>query len=102
MQVAQDQAPDTKVSAGLGQPFELALKSRRSAGYEWRPKFDAGKLSLVGRRVKLPKRASFGGAETEIFTFRALSSGHVGLAFDLVRPWEATPVEHRIFHVEVA
>jgi predicted secreted protein len=81
--------------------FQVILQSQRTAGFEWQPKFDDGQFILVEHRTKLPKKSGFGGAAQEIFCFRPLKRGHHGVRFDLIRPWEPTPIEQRAYEVNV-
>jgi predicted secreted protein len=88
------------VDAKVEKTFELALRSHMTSGYQWHPLFDASKLALVGRR-RVANMRSFGAAGQEIFKFRPLARGDVGISFELMRPLEGSAVDRRDYRVHV-
>jgi predicted secreted protein len=76
--------------------FELPLKGRVMAGYEWQYKLQPANIVLVEHN-KLPSLQSGsplpGSSADEIFTITALKKGNTILHFYLVRTWESRSIE---------
>ncbi|MFZ4769660.1 MAG: protease inhibitor I42 family protein [Ferruginibacter sp.] len=80
----------------INESFELPLKGRAMAGYEWQYRLQPANIVLV-KHNKLPSQNSSlpmpGSSADEIFTITALEKGITILHFYLVRTWESRSIE---------
>lgn len=90
------------VTAVTGEPFRIALGSFGGAGYEWRLRDEGSGLRLETRESLPPEAGSPPGSPHRVvFTLVAESPGAFEAVFVLQRPWEAEPLEERIYAVDV-
>ncbi len=80
----------------INESFDLPLKGRSMAGYEWQYKLQPANIVLV-KHNKIPLLNSSlpipGSSADEIFTITALEKGITILHFYLVRTWEPRSIE---------
>lgn len=82
---------DSTVSIRDGQDFEVRLPVIPGTGYGWFiVHSDVERVRSIGQSVfqKLPGKGTVGGAELQVFHFKALQKGLTELVFEERRPWE--------------
>jgi predicted secreted protein len=89
------------INTSFNRPFEVELKSPGSSGYEWKPSFDASRISLVEKHRKLGGK-NMGAQSKQVFRFRPLSRGESEIKFALSRPWESDILEERDIVIQVS
>ena len=91
-----------RLNASAGAPFEVALGSAPSTGYQWEPVQLPPGVALLSTRFEQPLSAAIGDGGTQFFTLQAATPGRLTLNFVLKRRWEADSVQSRAVEVEVA
>ena len=101
-QVFQD--PGVPIQAKLGTVFSIVLPSNPSTGFRWKmtlPENDKT-VTFLGSEYVASQAGMPGAPGTEIFKFKAATSGEMKAAFVYERPWETIPAPTRkIFTVLV-
>lgn len=83
-------------SINIDESFEVILKGKGAAGYEWQYKVSPKDIVSVEQNKQSAKNSSPpmpGRSSDETFTITALKKGTAVLHFYLVRTWEAGTVE---------
>jgi predicted secreted protein len=91
-----------RLTARAGAPFEVALGSAPSTGYQWEPVQLPPGVALLSTRFEQPPNAAIGDGGTQFFVLQAAAAGRLMLNFILKRRWEAEGVQSRTVEVEVA
>jgi len=93
------------IEVKVGQEFNITLNSNPTTGYQWQlaKRLNETILQLVGSVYKPSGSGLIGSGGTEIWTFKAVSSGTAGISLKYVRPWETDvpPIEAQSFGVIV-
>ena len=94
--------PQTRepLSARLGEPFTIRLKTNPTTGFGWQAIYDPQAVELVGQSYQ-PGSAKVGGGGEDVLTFKPLRPGSVGITLELRRPWEKGAHESRVYEVHV-
>jgi predicted secreted protein len=82
---------ESTVSIRDGQDFEVRLPVIPGTGYGWFiVRSDVERVRSIGQSVfqKIPGTGTVGGAELQVFHFKALQKGLTELVFEERRPWE--------------
>jgi predicted secreted protein len=89
-----------RIKVKMNTPVKITLKSRSTAGYDWRPEFNASAIKLVKKNRIVSSRA-LGASPKTVFNFQPLSKGEHEIIFILERPWEKKPIEEKQFILQV-
>ena len=84
-----------------GQRFIIELDSNPGTGYKWNWRFKPDpaliKLEEELHHPRSGSRFLIGGGGLDIWTFKALETGHTALELEYRRPWENKPPQARFF-----
>ena len=75
----------------IGSSWQVSLKGRGTAGYQWQFKISPEEIVSVSlaEQVKNKEKEILPGSSTdEVFTIKALKKGTANIHFYLVRSWE--------------
>jgi inhibitor of cysteine peptidase len=74
----------------LGQLLEVRLPMQAGTGYSWAASSDSGNLEFIDQTTLHPWGGvpTVGGAQTQLFIYRAIGPGEALLRFAYRRPWE--------------
>jgi predicted secreted protein len=101
-----DHAPASTTLA-KGSRLSVRLKATLGSGFRWDvEQLAAGALTYVGTTIEHTPNASpgiTGGADIQVFSFRADAVGQANLVFDYRRPWlkDEPPKETRKFVITI-
>jgi predicted secreted protein len=90
----------TVISASVDKPFEIALESNPTTGYQWHPVVDVEALELKDRSY-LAAGEGIGAGGKERLTFSPRKKGEFVLRLEYRRAWEDQPLATKVFHVRV-
>jgi predicted secreted protein len=97
---ADVEEPSEAMVVAVGQVFEVPLESNLTTGYRWVANFDDALLELVDEQYEEDSDL-IGAPGTQVFTFRALSTGRAEVTFDYMRPWETEVLETQTLTVDI-
>jgi len=90
---------DGEIVAAVGGTFEVSLEGTPTAGFVWEAELPDDGRQLVepeGSEWRQPPARRLGGADVQVFRFRALRRGRATLRFRYRRPWESHSLRERL------
>ncbi len=98
-----EQDNGTEFRVQVGDEVTVRLEAVPGAGYSWMiSEKDESALSQVGESAfERAEKPILGGAEQQVFSFRAVSSGVRRLEFVYRRPWEKPEARAKSFSITV-
>ena len=93
--VFRDPAVPIKIKAG--DAFSIALASNATTGFHWKMTLpeDVKAVTFLGSDYIVSQAGLVGAPGTEVFKFKAVTSGEIKAAFVYERPWETIPAPTR-------
>lgn len=86
----------------VGESFTISMDSNPTTGYSWTVQYDESYLALTNATYTASEPSLLGSGGQEHFTFEALKVGSAIISCSYQRPWEADPIERRIYEVTIA
>ncbi len=98
--------PEETIDIGANKEFVIliALESNPTTGYSWQASCDSTVLELVEETFELgiyAKEGIVGAGGTQLFRYKALTSGEAEIIFVYKRSWEADVLDVKVFTVDI-
>ena len=97
--------PDQTIEVNAGTQFDvfISLESNPTTGYSWVPVYNQDELALVDEDYQQDENSQglVGAGGTQTFRFKALKSGQTQITMSYQRSWEPSPIQTKVFNVDV-
>ncbi|TMF85518.1 MAG: hypothetical protein E6I08_13405 [Chloroflexi bacterium] len=92
-----------RITAKLGEVFEISLDALASAGFSWAPAAPESLkvVEMIDSAWRGVDAEKVGESTRQVFRFRTIGLGEEQLRFEYKRPWEAASQDTRTFVVRV-
>jgi len=100
-QEAAEMTEGEKLSAKVGEEFDITLASNPTTGYLWEAEYDGAYLELEGKEYTPMESPLVGSGGSDKFTFHPLKEGEAKITFKYQRSWEEQPIETKIYLVTI-
>ena len=91
------------IDTAAGKQFNIVLDGNATTGYMWEASYDKAYLSLVKDEYKQneSKQGMVGVPGKHYFTFQALKAGKTEVTLNYKRAWEDSPIETKVFNINI-
>jgi predicted secreted protein len=94
-------AQSDKLSARVGEPITIRLRSNPTTGIGWQATYDAQAVELIEKKFER-EGPNVGAGGQDVLTFKPLRPGSVSVVLELRRPHEKGARETRTYELNVS